>query len=151
KAANLKLAASFGATRTIQPNTKAGRAALDDLKKARPFDLVIEAAGFQETIGDADLFVRKGGRLSIFAWHHGPRTVDMGRWHLSGLKVLNSAPNIGADSALNYMDRAIRLMELGVFDESRLVTHRHPFEQVTAAMELARERPNGYMKGVLQF
>jgi L-iditol 2-dehydrogenase len=151
KAANLKLASSFGATRVIQAGTKAGDAELEELKKTRPFDLVVETAGSQATIGDADRYARRGGRLSIFAWHHGARTVDMGRWHLSGLRVLNSAPQISADSSLNYLDRAVRLMERGFFDESRLITHRHSFRAVTEAMEVARQRPPEYIKGVLMF
>jgi threonine dehydrogenase-like Zn-dependent dehydrogenase len=111
----------------------------------------VECAGFQETIGDADMYIRKGGRLSIFAWHHGERRVDMGRWHLTGLKVLNSAPNVLLDTSLSYLDRAVRLMERGVFDQSRLITHRHSFDDVTEAMELAVKRSGNYMKGVLIF
>lgn len=151
KPRNLELAASFGATRVIRADVEAGREELEELKKARPFDLVVESVGSQGVIAEADRCVRRGGRLSIFAWHHGNRTVDMGRWHTSGLTVLNSSPAIGADSALNYLERAVRLMEAGVFDERKLVTHRHPFRQVTEAMELATRRPADYIKGVLLF
>jgi threonine dehydrogenase-like Zn-dependent dehydrogenase len=147
----LQLADSFGATRLIRPDTSQGRAELAEFRETRPFDLVVECAGLEETIAEADRYARKGGRLSIFAWHHGERTVDMGRWHLSGLKVLNSAPMIGTDSAINYLDRAVRLMERSVFDQRRLVTHRHAFEAVAEAMELACRRDAEYIKGVLTF
>jgi threonine dehydrogenase-like Zn-dependent dehydrogenase len=49
------------------------------------------------------------------------------------------------------MQRAATLLERGVFDLSRLVTHRHPIERAQEAMELAALRPEGYIKGVLTF
>lgn len=148
---NLELARAFGANHVIQADTEAGRKELEIFQQNRSFDLVVESVGTQSVIEDADLYVKKGGRLAIFAWHHGNRTVDMGRWHLSGIKVLNSAPQISADSAINYLERAVRLMERGVFQQEQLVTHRYHFTQVTEAMELAYHRPPDYLKCVLLF
>jgi len=34
---------------------------------------------------------------------------------------------------------------------SPLITHRHHFEDAQAALDLASERPEGYIKGVLTF
>lgn len=147
---NLDLAREFGATETIQAGSPEGEARLEELKH-RGFDLVIEAAAVPATIQSAGEFCRTGGRLSIFAWHHEPRAVDMGLWHIRGLTVLNSAPGIGTDHNSNSMERAVRLLERGVFDLSRLVTHRHSYRDVQAAMELSVTRPPGYIKGVLTF
>ncbi len=150
KAENLALAQEFGATEVINVGTPEGQARLEELK-SQPFDLVIEAAGVESTLQVAGSLTRPGGRLSVFAWHHQPRTVDFGLWHMRGLKVLNSAPGIGRDHNINNMQRAVALLERGVFDLSKLVTHRHPFEEVQAAMELAAARPADYIKGVLLF
>ncbi|MGQ9662474.1 MAG: zinc-dependent alcohol dehydrogenase [Kiritimatiellia bacterium] len=151
KRRNLELARAFGATRVIQADTESGRKELEELQKRRSFDLVVESVGIQSVIHNADLYARIGGRLAIFAWHHGDRTVDMGRWHLSGLTVLNTSPLISTDSAINYLDRAVKLMERGVFRQEHLVTHRHHFTQVSEAMELACLRPSDYIKGVFLF
>ena len=150
KAANLELARSFGATRIIQVGTPAGDAEMGALKANR-FDLVVEAAGVAETLKEAGDFVRTGGRLSIFAWHHTPRAVDFGLWHMRGLTVLNAAPMISTDHNVQHMQRAVRLLESGLFDQRRLVTHRHPTSAAQEAMELASERPPEYIKGVLLF
>jgi threonine dehydrogenase-like Zn-dependent dehydrogenase len=99
----------------------------------------------------AGSFVRLGGRLAIFAWHHSPRSVDLGLWHTRGITVLNSAPNIGTDHSTNSFHRAIRLLDRGTFDLSQLITHRHSIAQVQEAMELASLRPPDYIKGVLLF
>jgi threonine dehydrogenase-like Zn-dependent dehydrogenase len=151
KPRNLELALSFGATHVIRADTETGKNELKEFQKTRPFDIVIESVGIQSVIENADTYVRKGGRLAIFAWHHGTRTVDMGRWHLSGIKVFNTAPQISVDSAINYLERAVRLMERGVFQQSQLITHRYHFTQVTEAMELAYRRPRDYLKCVLLF
>jgi len=150
KAHNLALAQEFGATEVINAATADGQVRLEELQR-QPFDLVVEAAGVEETIQMAGSLTRSGGRLAIFAWHHTPRTVDMGLWHTRGLKVLNSAPGIGRDHNVNKMQRAVALLERGVFNLDRLVTHRHAFSEVREALELAAERPEGYVKGVLLF
>ena len=150
KPANLALAREYGATEVINSATPEGAARLEELQQ-QPFDLVVEAAGVEATIQQAGRLTRGGGRLSIFAWHHQPRTVDMGLWHLRGLKVLNSAPGIGTDHRVNVMQRAVWLLERGVFDCRKLVTHRHAFTDVEAAMKVAVERPGDYIKGVLLF
>jgi threonine dehydrogenase-like Zn-dependent dehydrogenase len=145
---NLELANEFGATSTIDVGTDDGRRELEELKKT-PFDLVIDSAGAAEVIEMAGEFVRPGGRLAIFAWHHHPRTINMSIWHTRGLRVLNTAPMIGADRNVDNMMRAIKLLEKGYFDLHKLVTHRHHVTKVQEALELACERPEGYIKGVI--
>jgi len=151
KPRNLELARSFGATRVIQAGTPEGDAELQALKDGPLFDLVVEAAGVAETLQAAGSYVRTGGRLSIFAWHHTPRAVDFGLWHMRGIKTLNAAPMISTDHNVDHMGRAVRLLENGVFDQRELVTHRHPATRAQEAMELASERPPEYIKGVLLF
>ena len=150
KPRNLELARKFGATEVIQTGTPAGDARLEELRKRR-FDLVIEAAGVEPTVRDAGDFVRGGGRLAIFAWHHAPRTLDLGLWHMRGITVLNSAPGIGIDHNTNSFERAVRLMDRGWFNQTELISHRHPVSDVQNAMELAAQRGDGYIKGVLTF
>jgi threonine dehydrogenase-like Zn-dependent dehydrogenase len=150
KPRNLELARQFGATEVIDAGSAEGRARLK-AREEEPFDLVVEAAGAAATLAQATALVRSGGKLGIFAWHHEPRAVDLSTWHMRGIRVMNCAPNIGRDRNEETWERAIRLMECGTFDMTPLVTHRHPAEDVQAAMELAAERPSDYIKGVLLF
>jgi threonine dehydrogenase-like Zn-dependent dehydrogenase len=150
KPANLELARRFGATEMIHAATPEGQARLKELE-SEPFDLVVEAAGAAATLAQATRLVRSGGKLGIFAWHHEPRSIDLSVWHMQGIRVLNCAPNIGRDRNEQTWERAIRLLERGVFDMAPLVTHRHHAIDVQAAMELAAQRPPDYIKGVLSF
>jgi threonine dehydrogenase-like Zn-dependent dehydrogenase len=150
KPRNLQLAHRFGATEIIHAGSPEGQARLKELEQS-PFDLVVEAAGAAATLSQATELVRPGGKLGIFAWHHEPRPVDLGTWHMRGIRVMNCAPSIGRDRNEESWERAIRLLERGIFDMGALVTHRHPADEVQAAMELAAERPSDYIKGVLMF
>jgi threonine dehydrogenase-like Zn-dependent dehydrogenase len=150
KPRNLQLAREFGATEVIDAASAPGQARLKALQK-EPFDLVVEAAGAAATLSQATELVRPGGKLGIFAWHHEPRPVDLGTWHMCGIRVMNCAPGIGHDRNEQTWERAIRLLDRGTFNMAPLVTHRHPADDVQAAMELAAERPADYIKGVLSF
>jgi len=150
KQRNLDLARKFGATEVIQSGTPAGEARLEELKQRR-FDLVVECAGVESTISLAGECVRTGGRLGIFAWHHVPRPIDLGLWHMRGVTVLNCSPMIGTDCSVNSFERAIRLLEAGVIRQDELITHQHPVTDVQKAMELSANRGTDYVKGVLLF
>jgi threonine dehydrogenase-like Zn-dependent dehydrogenase len=150
KPRNLQLAREFGATEIVDPGSSSGQARLKALQEV-PLDLVVEAAGAAATLSQATELVRPGGKLGIFAWHHALRSVDLSVWHTRGLRVMNCAPNIGRDRNEETWERAIRLIARGTFDMTPLVTHRHPADDVQAAMELAAERPSDYIKGVLSF
>ncbi len=150
KARNLELARQFGATEVIDGGTPAGQARLKALEQ-EPLDLVVEAAGAAATLSQATRLVRPGGKLGIFAWHHEPRPVDLGIWHMQGIRVMNCAPNIARDRNEQTWERAIRLLECGTFDMAPLVTNRDAGGNVQAAMELAAARPADYIKGVLTF
>ncbi len=150
KELNLKLAAQMGATETIHAGTPEGDARLQELE-AKPFDLVVEAAGVESCLQQAGSLTRAGGRIGVFSWHHEPRTIDFGQYHVKGLKVMNVGPRIGTDWSGSAFHRAIALMNAGTIDQHQLITHRHHFTDVEEAMTLALERPEGYIKGVLTF
>ena len=150
KAHNLEVARQCGASEIILTSTPAGEARLAALRET-PFDLVVEAAGVATTLAQAADFCRFGGKLGLFAWHHGERTVNFGTWHVKGLRVLNVSPPAGTDWHTNVFQRAIACLEAGVLDQGPLITHRHPFTAVAEALATAVDRPEGYLKGVLTF
>ncbi len=150
KKLNLKLAQKYGATEVINSATTAGTERLKQLEE-KPFDLVIECSGVASVLASLNPLVRRGGRLAIFSWHHGPRTLDLGYWHTHGIKVPNVGPAIGTDRNLGSMRRAVALLESGLFDQTKMITHRFPLDRVQEAMELSAQRPEGFVKSVLTF
>lgn len=146
----LELARQFGATQAINPHTDEGARALKALA-ARPFDIVVEAAGTQEAFDYHYALLRRQGKLCVFSWHKdGARSVDLGAWHMSGYEVGNASPSISPNFSRIFA-RAVPLMEKGVFDLKHLVTHVMSPEQAPELFEIAAHQSDGYIKGVIKW
>jgi threonine dehydrogenase-like Zn-dependent dehydrogenase len=113
------------------------------------FEVVIEAAGTQESLDTASRLVAAGGKLVIAGFHQdGPRTVDVQSWNWRGLDVVN-AHERDAQVVVRGLRRAVDLAAAGVLDVDELVTHVLPLERLDDAFELARTRPPGFLKAVV--
>jgi threonine dehydrogenase-like Zn-dependent dehydrogenase len=120
-----------------------------DTRADGEFDVVVEAAGTQSALDTASRLVAPGGRLVVAGFHQdGPRTVDMQRWNWRGIDVLN-AHEREPQAYVSGMREAVRLACDGVLDLEALVTHRLTLDELGRAFELARTRPNGFVKAVV--
>ena len=112
-------------------------------------DCVIEAVGKQWPLDLAAELVRERGRLVIAGYHQdGPRQVNMQLWNWRGLDVINAHER---DPAI-YMRgirEAIEAAAAGRIAPSRLYTHRFPLEELGAALDMTRDRPEGFIKALV--
>ena len=143
---NLQLAKEYGATEII--NIKNG---FDIEKYRNRFDIVIECAGVQETLNLSEEIINKAGKLVLFSWHHGKRTVNASLWHSKGLHVLNPSPVMGIKRNVDNFEKSIELLENGKFNLEKLITHRFSVKEIDKAMRTAVEKPEGCIKVVLLF
>ncbi len=104
----------------------------------------------KSTLSAATGMARVGGILNIFGWHAGEEVVPTHDWHYKGLKVLNTAPMFAPDFNVHFR-AAVALMATGRIDQSELITHRFPVAEAAKAFEVAANRSNGYIKGVILF
>lgn len=147
---NLKIAEKLGATEIL--NVKEDKEEKVKKLAENPFDIIVECAGVEETIEIATNLVKTGGKIVLFAWHHGYRKVNAGLWHTKGLTILNTSPLMGINLK-KWENRkiAVRLLENGTFDLSPLITHKFPVEKIKEAMEISSKRPEGFIKSVILF
>ncbi len=143
----LALARKLGATEAYDPNETDLQALANEIGG---FDVVIEASGVKGTLTTATQMVRTGGVLNIFGWHVGEATVPTHEWHYKGLTVLNTAPMFVPDFT-PYFRAAVALMGTGRIDQTKLITHRFPVAEAEKAFEVAANRSDGYIKGVVLF
>lgn len=109
-------------------------------------DRVIECAGKQATLDLAGEVTGVRGRLVIAGYHQdAPRQVDMQQWNWKGLDVVNAHERDPAVYARG-MREAIAAIAGGRIDPFPLLTHRFPLEELARALELARDRPDGFLK-----
>jgi 2-desacetyl-2-hydroxyethyl bacteriochlorophyllide A dehydrogenase len=112
-------------------------------------DVVIEAAGTQETLDVATRLVRVRGRLVIMGYHQdGPRQVDMQLWNWRGLDVVNAHERDPA-VYLDGMRAAVDAVATGELDPKPLYTHRFPLAQIADAFTAAAKRPDGFLKALV--
>jgi threonine dehydrogenase-like Zn-dependent dehydrogenase len=113
-------------------------------------DVVVECAGAQASLDLATLLTKERGRLVIAGYHQdGPRVVDMQTWNWRGLDVINAHER----DPLNYvagMREGLAAMANGELDVSSLCTHAFSLDQVGDALNMLRDRPEGFLKAVVR-
>ncbi len=149
KPEHLSLARSLGSGREVATHDPRS---LSDAGSSldHSFDLVVETAAAESGFRLANRLVKKGGRLLVFSWHHHAFPVDLGYWHVNGITVLNVSP-----AAHPHFDdcfhQSIPLIEAGLIDVGRLVTHRARPESAQALFEKGLSKSDGYLKGMIEW
>jgi len=112
-------------------------------------DRVIEAVGKQWPLDLSAELTRERGRLVIAGYHQdGPRQVNMQLWNWRGLDVINAHerdPRVYVDG----VRAAVDAVATGRLDPMPLYTHAWPLEQLGAALDATRDRPEGFLKALI--
>lgn len=110
---------------------------------------VIEAVGEQWPLDLATELTRERGRLVIAGYHQdGPRQVNMQLWNWRGLDVIN-AHERDPRVYIAGMREAIEAVAQGRLNPEPLYTHTFRLDQLDWAMEMMRERPDGFLKALI--
>jgi threonine dehydrogenase-like Zn-dependent dehydrogenase len=113
-------------------------------------DRVIEAVGKQWPLDLAAEITKERGRLVIAGYHQdGPRQVNMQMWNWRGLDVINAHER---DPAV-YVEgirMAVDAVASGRLDPTPLYTHRYGLEQLDQALDDTRDRPDGFLKAIVE-
>lgn len=120
-----------------------------DLTAGQFCDCVIEATGKQWPLDLAGELTKERGRLVVAGYHQdGPRQVNMQLWNWRGLDVINAHERDPAVYMRGISD-AIKATAAGRLSPSPLFTHRFPLEQLGAALDMTRDRPEGFIKALV--
>lgn len=145
----LRLGAAIGAEHTI--STLAADAAEHAMEQTDRlgFERVIEAVGLQSTLDLAGALTAERGRLVIAGYHQeGPRHVDMQQWNWRGIDVVN-AHERSVQRYVHGVTLAIDAVLDGRIDPFPLLTHSVGLGALERGFELARARPDGFIKAVM--
>jgi threonine dehydrogenase-like Zn-dependent dehydrogenase len=107
---------------------------------------VIECVGKQGPLDLASELTRVRGRLVIAGYHQdGPRQVNLQQWNWRGIDVIN-AHERDPEVYVSGLREAVTAVAEGRLDPFPLLTHGFPLERLTEALQIAGERPPGFMK-----
>ena len=112
-------------------------------------DVVVEAVGKQWPLDLAGELTRERGRLIVAGYHQdGPRQINMQLWNWRGIDVINAHER---EQAI-YVDgirAAAEMLSSGQLNPEPLFTHRYSLEELGAALNATRDRPDGFMKALI--
>ena len=138
KESNRKLAKECGADTVVDSNGVVGM-----------FDKVIECTGSQPGLDSAVSHCAKAGEIYLFGWHRKQRTIDFKLEHLMGHKLIHTSPAIDDGRVYErYWPITIKLFEKGVFDLSKLISHKYKASEIEKCMADSVERKDGFVKSV---
>ena len=112
-------------------------------------DVVIEAVGKQWPLDLSAELTKERGRLVVAGYHQdGPRQVNMQLWNWRGLDVIN-AHERDPKLYLRGMQEAVDAVASGKLDPTPLHTHRFPLERLGDALNMTKDRPDGFLKALI--
>jgi threonine dehydrogenase-like Zn-dependent dehydrogenase len=113
-------------------------------------DVVIEAAGVQETLDLASDLTKTRGRLVIAGYHQdGLRSVKMQEWNWKGLDVINAHEREQA-IYVEGIKRAAVAVEKGEIRLGGLISGLYSLDEIELGFRAAEEKPEGFVKAILQ-
>lgn len=146
----LAMAKKYGADEVYQIGTEASDKKIAEIIAQGGVEVVIECSSSADGFDLANKFLKTSGALNMFAWHRAERTFDGTPWHLKGIRIYNTAPNIDKHNTDNIIPTE-RLISKGVFNQEELITHMVPYSEVQEILEIASKHAEGYIKGVVLF
>jgi len=141
----------FGVENMYDPNSAEGNAKIEEIVSRGGADLVIECSSSEDGLKNAEKMLKDSGALELFAWHRGNVSIDGTILHLKGIRVYNTAPNSERFYVPQRVRQAQKLISMGVFDQSKLITHVDSYHDAQYALTRALNKTDGYIKGVLTF
>ena len=145
----LALAASAGATATVNPAREPLAETVLELTDGAGADVTIEFTGTQGALEVIGSCTRMSGTLVIAGYHQGPpRQVPLADWNWNAFRIANAHFRDEA-TILRGMRAGMRLVSSGRLSLEGLVTHRFPLATIDEAFRTAIEKPEGFVKATV--
>lgn len=141
----LEIAKEMGAYATVATTEQDLSA---EMKKLHPegTDVIIDCTGIEECIQNSLKLCKKGGVVALAGYGRGKiMSIRIDDIHINNLQV------VGAGNNWNQHKKAITYMTDGVVDLSPMVSEVLPLEDFQKAIDMARNRPVGFVKAIFKF
>lgn len=141
----LELARKFGVTHTINSNVENVSRVIKEITGGLGADVVIEAVGTPETVEEALVLARRGGRVVIFGFS--PEDVKA---TFVPFDVLSKELSVMGSWVNPYtFQRAIEVLASRQVDVGSLVTNKVGLDGLLMGLDLLERKPEGFMKAIV--
>lgn len=147
----LDLAKKFGASYVINGKKCDVKEKIKSITQGHMADFVIEGTGRTEMLEQAAGYLKTGrGRLVLMSYYdRKAEGFDFRLFSDLSLQLLNPHPSY----SLNPLDdarRAMALVNKGTFYQKDIITHKFGLEEIQKAFEIMENKPDNYVKGVIE-
>lgn len=147
----LAMAKNLGADIVINPAKEDHKKIINDLTGGKGVDVCIEAGGNEATLNLAADICRMEGKLVIFGFHPGSRTIkDLGYWNWMAFNIINGHFR-NLDTILNGTRIGMEMLNAKKINMEPLITHTYSLERIEEAFTVAKDKPKGFVKSVIVF
>ena len=92
------------------------------------------------------------GDIYLFGWHRKIRSIDFKLGHLRGQRLIHTSPALDTGRVYErFWPKTIAMMKAGVFDLSKLMSHKYQAEDIVKCMKDSVERKDGFIKSCFYF
>ncbi|MBM3934523.1 MAG: zinc-binding dehydrogenase [SAR202 cluster bacterium] len=148
----LERSKKFGATHTVNASKEDMDKCVRELTGGRMPDIVVEAAGYPETLNASIRLVGKFGRIMMFgvqeggAGHH--IKVDTHPLMNNEATIIPAAAARSGDP-IGHIETMIQLRRRGWWDPAEMITHHMKFNDIQKAFEMYERREDNMIKVVM--
>jgi len=101
-------------------------------------DVVVEAAGTEESFNAASELIKHNGLFVLYSWVTTPIKLNISRWHDDGLEFRNTClVHHTREQRVVWTPWAMKPVVKGIVDIKSLITHEFKLEDIAAAFDLA--------------
>ncbi len=145
----LDRARALGATRTVLVGQESAADAVAAATGGVLADVCFECTGTQGALRTVGEVTRMSGKVALVGYHQGPdRAIPLGNWNWMAYDLRNGHFRDVA-VILRGMRIGARLTGAGLVDQSDLVTHTFPLQDIGTAFATAVAKPPGFVKATV--
>lgn len=134
----LELAKKLGCDVTINSTRENVIEIVSELTKGRGADVVVEAAGTEDSFNTATEIIKHNGKFVFYSWVTKPITLNISRWHDDGLEFINTClVHHTWQERYVWTPEVFRPIAQGLVDVKSLITNEFSLDDIKAGFDLA--------------
>ena len=134
----LELAKKLGCDVTINSTRENVIEIVSELTKGRGADVVVEAAGTEDSFNTATEIIKHNGKFVFYSWVTKPITLNISRWHDDGLEFINTClVHHTWQERYVWTPEVFRPIAQGLVDVKSLITNEFRLDDIKAGFDLA--------------
>jgi len=127
----LALAKKLGCDIVINSKTTDAVRAVKELTDGKGADVVVEAAGTEESFNAASEILKHSGKFVFYSWVTTPITLNISRWHDDGFELINTClVHHTWQERFVWTQDALRPVAQGTVRIKPLITNEYPLDKI---------------------